>query len=288
METTATEVAEVTESGEKFDISILWNKLVDFATNTGGKLIGAILLLIVGAIIIRLVMKAIRKSKFVNRSDSTVAHFLVNFIKVILDALLIISVIGILGVPLTSVVAIVTSAGVTVGLALQGALSNLAGGIMILIFKPFRLGDYISTTGHEGTVKDIGIFYTVLATVDNREVTIPNGTIMGASIINVSAYDTRRVDLVFSVAYGTDVARVNTIILEEAKKHELALTGPEPFCRLSAEAASALEFTLRVWCKKEDYWQVHFDLTESIHNKLVEEGIEIPFQQVDVHIRDQQ
>lgn len=277
-----TEVVE--ESG--FDFSALWDKILEIGANVGGKLIFAILVLIIGSIFIKCLMKILRKSRLFKKADTTVARFLLNFIRITLNILLVVTIIGILGVPLTSVVAVIASAGVTVGLALQGALSNLAGGIMILIFKPFKLGDYISTAGHEGTVQDIGIFYTVLATVDNREVTIPNGTVMGSSIVNVSAYDTRRVDLVFSVAYGTDVAHVSEVILAEANKHELTLDDPAAFCRLSAEAESALELTLRVWCKKEDYWQVHFDLKEAIHQRFVEENITVPFKQIDVHIAD--
>ncbi len=255
-------------------------------TDVGGRLLGAILVLILGAILIRLIMKGLRKSKFFGKTDATVAHFLLSFIKITLNILLVVSVVGILGVPLTSVVAIIASAGVTIGLALQGALSNLAGGIMILIFKPFRIGDYVSAAGHEGTVQDIGIFYTVLATVDNREVTIPNGTVTSSSIVNVSAYETRRVDLVFNVAYGTDVARVSELMLDVAKKHELALTDPAPFCRLSAEAKSSLELTLRVWCNSSDYWQLYFALKEAVGARLAEKNIQIPFNQLDVHVKN--
>ncbi len=277
-------VAEQTNSF--FDLSALGDKLLGLATEVGGKLLGAILLLIFGGLFIRLLVKGLRKSKLFKKSDATVAHFLVNFIKIALDIVLIVTVIGILGVPMSSVVAVIASAGVAVGLALQGSLSNLAGGIMILIFRPFKLGNYISAVGYEGTVKDIGIFYTVLTTVDNKEVTIPNGTIMGTSIVNFSAYDLRRVDLTFNVAYGTDVAHVNELILAKAKEHALTLDDPAPFCRLSAHHDSSLEITLRVWCKNCDYWQVNFDLKENINNLFIENGVKIPFNQLDVHLVD--
>lgn len=279
---TTTEAVE--ETANKFDISILWDKLIELGTNVGGKLIGAILVLVIGAIFIRILMKALRKSKLFNKTDATVAKFLLNFIKIALEVLLIVSVVGILGVPLTSVVAVIASAGVTIGLALQGALSNLAGGIMILIFKPFKIGNYIVAAGHEGTVRDIGIFYTVLSTVDNREVTIPNGTIMSSSIVNVSAYDTRRVDLSISVAYDSDIDAVKTILAETAAENPLVLKDPATAVLLGEHGQNALIFYLRAWVKSEDYWTVNFDLLETVKKRLTEKGIKIPYQQLDVHI----
>ncbi|MCQ2400138.1 MAG: mechanosensitive ion channel family protein, partial [Clostridia bacterium] len=214
-----------------------------------------------------------------------VAPFLLNFIKITLNVILVVAVIGILGVPMTSVITVIASAGVAIGLALQGALSNLAGGLMILIFKPFKIGNYVLVNGLEGTVKDIGIFYTVLDTIDNCEITIPNGTVMGSPIKNFSSHDRRRVDMDIQVAYGSDVKRVNEILLEEISKHELAILDPAPFARLTNMQDSALVFTIRVWCKTEDYWPFKFDLNERIVNRLNAEGVVIPFNQLDVHIK---
>lgn len=266
------------------DWNELWNTLINFAVSVGGKILGALLVLIIGRIVIKLVMKMVRKSKFIERSEATVSHFLINFLNIALNIILVVSLIAILGVPMASVVAAIASAGVAIGLALQGALSNLAGGIMILIFKPFRIGNFIDTGSGSGTVMDIGIFYTVLKTVDNKEITIPNGTVMGAAITNYSVHDTRRVDFTFSVAYGTDVDRVKGILLEEAAKHELVLKDPAPFARLAVQNASSLDFALRVWVNSGDFWTVNFDLLEAINNRFIAENIEVPFNQLDVHI----
>lgn len=266
------------------DWNALWDSLLAFIVTVGGKLLGALLVLIVGRFVIKTVMKMVGKSKFMEKSEPTVAHFLTNFLRIGLNIILIVSIIAILGVPMASVVAAIASAGVAIGLALQGALSNLAGGIMILIFKPFRIGNFIDTGSGTGTVTDIGIFYTVLKTADNKEITIPNGTIMGAAITNYSVHETRRVDFTFSVAYGTDVERVKSILLEEAAKHELVLKDPAPFARLAVQNASSLDFTLRVWVNSNDYWTVNFDLLETINDRFIAEKIEVPFNQLDVHI----
>ncbi len=261
------------------------NWMVGVLQDVGLKLIASAIVFIVGRFLIKLLIKALRNGKIGQKMEPTASHFLLNFISIALYVILAVTIIGIMGVPMASVVAAIASAGVAIGLALQGSLSNLAGGIMILLFHPFRVDHFIEAAGFSGTVKDIDIFYTVLHTPDNKVVTIPNGTIMSSSIINYSINDTRRVDLVFSVAYGTDADKVKAILLEEAGKHELALKDPEPFCRLTKQAESSLDFTLRVWVKKDDYWQLNFDLLESIHARFEEEKIEIPFNQIDVHMK---
>lgn len=260
------------------------NGLLVTVANIGLKLLAAILVLVIGRIVIRWVIKLIGKSKFAQKTDATVVRVLTNFISAGLYAILIVSVIGIMGVPMASVIAVIASAGVAIGLALQGALSNLAGGIMIMILRPFHIGDYVEITDLSGTVKDVGIFYTVITTGDNKTITIPNGSVMGASITNYSVNKTRRVDLVFNVAYGTDVEKVKSILLEEADKHELVLKDPAPFARLTKQSESSLDFTLRVWVESANYWKVNFDLLETLNNRFTEENIEIPFNQLDVHI----
>ncbi len=268
-------------------LTSLWNKLIEFGTTFGAKLLGTLAVLIVGRILVKWVIKLVRKSKPMQKADPTVARFFVNVLSVVLNIILVISIIGILGVPMASVITVLATAGVAIGAALQGSLSNLAGGIMILIFHPFRLDEFIEVGSYSGTVKDIGIFYTVLHTGDNRSVTIPNGTIMSSEIVNYSVNATRRVDLTFSAAYGTDVALVRQVLLEEAEKHELALKDPAPFCRLSQQNDSSLDFVLRVWTKKEDYWTVNFDLLEAINNRFAAEGIEVPYNTIDVNITSQ-
>lgn len=263
----------------------LKDKLVGFATDLGGKLIVAIVVLVLGFYLVKLLVRALGRSKLMKR-DPTVAKFLSGALKIALNTLVVVTVISILGVPMSSIIAVIASAGVAIGLALQGALSNFAGGLMILLFRPFRIGDFVDAGGHSGTVKEIGIFYTVLTTPDNREVTIPNGSITGASVVNYSVNDTRRVELVISVAYGSDVDRVCAVLLEEAKKNTLVLSDPAPFARLTKQNESSLDFTVRVWTKKDDYWSVNFDLLEAIQKRLDAEGIEIPFPQIDVHMRE--
>lgn len=262
----------------------LINSLISLATTVAGKIVGAILVFIVGKFIIKAVMKTIKKSKFTEKADATVSHFLQNFINIALNILMVVIIIGILGVPMASVVTVIASAGVAVGLALQGSLSNLAGGIMILIFKPFKIGNFVEVAGATGTVQDIGIFYTTITTVDNKEVTVPNGTVMASTITNYSTHDTRRLDFTFSVAYGTDVEKVKAVLLEEANKNALVLKDPSPFARLSVQNASSLDFALRVWVNSGDYWTVNFDLLEAVNARFIKEGIEIPFNQLDVHL----
>ena len=260
--------------------------LLTKATDLGLKLLAAVVVVIIGRLVIKWAMKLFGKSKFAQKNDPTVINILTNFLSIGLYALLLVSVIAILGVPMASIVAVIASAGVAIGLALQGALSNLAGGIMILILRPFHIKDFVDIGGSSGVVTDIGIFYTTLTTGDNKVVTIPNGTVMADSITNYSIKDTRRVDLVFNVAYGTDVEKVKSILLEEADKHEKTLKDPAPFARLTKQSESSIDFTLRVWANNADYWQVNFDLLEAINNRFAAEGIEIPFNQLDVHVKN--
>ncbi|MBQ7336191.1 MAG: mechanosensitive ion channel [Clostridia bacterium] len=262
-----------------------WKWLLEVARDVGLKLIAALLVFLIGRMVIRAVVKSLRRGKMGKRLEPTVSHFLCNFINIALYILLTVTIVGILGVPLASVVTAIASAGVAIGLALQGSLSNLAGGIMILIFHPFRVGDFVEAGGFSGTVSDIDVFYTVLNLPDNRVVTIPNGVMMAESITNYSANEIRRVDLVFHVAYGSDVGAVVARLLEEATKQEAVLKEPAPFCRLTEQGESSLDFTLRVWVKQEQYWQVKFDLLEAVHQRLYKEGLEIPFRQLDVHLK---
>ena len=261
------------------------NTLLGWATDLGKRLLIAIVVLIVGRILIKWVIKVVTKGKFAQKNDKTVVTVLSHFLSAALYVVLAVIIIGILGIPTASVITVIASAGVAIGLALQGALSNIAGGIMILILRPFRVGDFVEVAGHSGSVSDIGIFYTVLTTGDNKVITIPNGTVMGDNIVNYSVKKTRRVDFTFSAAYGTDVEKVKALLLEEANKHEKVLKDPAPFARLSKQNDSSLDFTMRVWVNSADYWTVNFDLLETLNKRFEEEGIEIPFNQLDVNIK---
>lgn len=258
-------------------------RLLDLASTLVLRLAAALILLTLGRWLIKWLVRSLQGSKPIRRTDPAVQRFLENSLRVGLNILLAVSVIAVMGIPMTSALALLTSAGVAIGLALQGALGNLAGGVMILIFRPFRLEDFIEAGAFSGTVTDIGFFYTVLKTPDNRAVTIPNGTVMSEEIVNYSAHPTRRLDLTLSIPYECAPKRISQIILEEVTKREGVLLEPEPFCCLAEQGESALLFTLRVWVNTPDYWPMKFALLEAVHCRLEKEGIHVPYRQLEVH-----
>ena len=262
----------------------IMNYLVELATSAGLKLLAAIVLVIVGLKGIKWLRKWIRTSEKLNKIDNSLRSFMISFSSVVLYIVLFITVAVILGIPTTSFITMLASCGVAVGLALQGSLSNFAGGIMILLFKPFKVGDYIDAAGESGTVTEISVVYTELLTVDNKRIIIPNGTITNSVIENYSAENIRRVDFTFNTAYDSDIDKVKKIITEILESHPKALKNPECFVRLSAHNDSALTYTARVWCKTDDYWDVNFDVIESVKKAFDENGIPIPYNQLDVHI----
>ena len=268
-------------------INSLINTVVNLGTSIGLKLIWAIIILIFGLKISKSFTKAFGKAKFLEKLDPSVGKFLTSIVHVAMNCLVVVSAALMIGVPAASFIAALGSAGLAVGLALQGSLSNLAGSIMFLVFSPFKVGDYIEVAGVAGTVQEVNFFYTVLNTPDNKRITIPNSTASNAVVVDYSTNENRRVDFKFSVAYGTDIDKVKEILLDEANKHELVckdLEGNEPFAKLSEQADSSLNFILRVWAKGSDYWTVNFDILNNVHKRFKEEGIEIPFNQLDVHV----
>ena len=226
----------------------------------------------------------LKKGKGFQRMDESVASFLGSFINVALKILIVIIAGATVGMDVTALSAVLASAGVTVGLALQGSLSNLTGGIMILIFRPFKVGDYIDNHTDSGTVREIGIFYTTLDTPDNKRITIPNGLLSNATVVNYSAEDTRRVDMEFSVAYTTDIDKVNKVMRAVVEANDKVLKDPAPFTALLRQDASALVFGVRVGAKNSDYWNVYFSIGENMKKAFDTMGIEIPFNQLDVHL----
>lgn len=262
----------------------LLNKLIEFGTSLGLKLLGAIVVFIVGRKLIKVLKKWINTSKKLDNLDIGVRSFAASFASISLTVILLITVAMILGIPTTSFITALASCGVAIGLALQGSLSNLAGGIMILIFKPFKVGDYIKTTDAEGNVSNITVMYTILRTYDNKIITIPNGSLTNNVIENYTDQENRRVDLIFTTDYNCDIDEVKTILINAVNSHKLVLKDPEPFARLSAHGDSALEFTVRAWCKTEDYWDVRFDLLEKIKKEFDKNNISIPYPQLDVHL----
>lgn len=263
----------------------LWAALAELGTSFGMKLLGAILILVIGLKVSKWAVKLWTRSKGYQKIDTTVARFLANAIKAILYTVVIMSAVITIGVPAASLITILGSAGVAVGLALQGSLSNLAGSIMIMIFRPFKIGDFIEGNGVSGTVEDITMFYTIIKTGDNKVVTAPNGALSNGNIINYSKKDIRRVDLTVSAAYGTDVEKVKTLLMKLATENELILKDPAPFVALKEHGASSIDFVFRVWVNSGDYWTVNFGLLENVYNAFAENGIEIPFPQMDVHVK---
>ena len=258
---------------------------VEYITTMGVRIMGSVVLLIGGFKLIKLFVRFITRSKWYGKIEPGAQSFIKSFLKVTLKIILIVTIAAILGIPMTSMVALLASAGLAIGLALQGALSNLAGGLMILIFKPFKVGDYIDTHTDQGTVEEINIFYTVLKTFDSKIITMPNGELTNTSIVNYSKEKLRRVDFEFTVAYDSDIDKVKEILLAIADSHELALKDPPVFARLSRHGDSALVFVLRIWCEAADYWTIYFDVMESVKKEFDKAKIEIPYPQMDVHMR---
>ncbi len=259
--------------------------LVSFLTTFGVKLIAALLVLFVGLKIAKFLVNLISASRLFQHIDTTAHHFLINVIGVVFKAIVFITAIGILGVPLTSVITIIASCGVAVGLALQGGLSNLAGGIIIIILKPFKIGDYIMEGGVDGTVEDIGIFYTTLLTPDNKRVIIPNGTLMNSTVTATNQLETRRVDFTFSVAYSSDIEKVKKVINYVVSNTENVIADRGINVFLAKQNESSMDFSVRVWTRTENYWDVYFSINENMKKAFDKAEIEIPFPQVDVHMK---
>jgi small conductance mechanosensitive channel len=242
-----------------------------------GKIIFAIVVYFVGKAVINFILKLLKKSPFINKLDGAVRTFTLSFVKIGLFVLLVISIIGILGVDTASIITVLASAGVTIGLALQGALANLAGGIMLLVFKPFKLGDYVDAAGVSGVVQEVTLFYTVINTLDNKRITVPNGSLMNTNVVDYSTEEFRRVDLTFACAKGEAPAKVQEIMLSVMNANDKVLSAPaEPFARLSGGTNESMEFTVRAWCKNADYWTVYFDLTQGITEALGAAGVKAP------------
>ena len=267
-------------------LSALWAKIAEYITTFGVRLIIAIVITIIGLKLIKMLTKLIERGKGYKKLTKTAQVLFKDTVKILLYFVLVITVAGLLGVSMTSMIAVLGSAGLAVGLALQGSLANLAGGFMILLFRPFEVGDFISDGSHDGTVADIGVFYTTLTTVDNKRIMIPNGALSNSAVTDFSAKETRRVDCTFSVAYGSDIDAVKEALMLIMENHDLILKDPAPFVRLTKHDESALVFTTRAWVKTADYWTVYFDMLEAAKKLFDKKGIEIPFPQVDVHLKD--
>ena len=265
-------------------LSELAKKGIDLLGTYGGKIVLALVVLIVGYFIIRLLVKLISKGIDKMKLDEMIKHIAKSVVKVLLYAILIISVVEILGVSMSSVVAVLASCGLAIGLALQGAFGNLAGGLMIIIFKPFKIGDYIESTGAEGYVRDISIFYTTIMTLDNKKILVPNGDLMNANVTNFSAADKRRVDQDFKITNDIDADFVKRVLLQAAVDTEGVLTDPEPFARMTNVDDDTYIFSVRAWCETPNYWDVLYDLIENCSKALAENGIDDPEERIAVRL----
>ena len=252
-------------------------KLKILLVNYSPNIITALVLLIVGIILIDLATKGIKMIMKNRNVDTTVRRFLGDLVNWTLKALLFVAVISKLGVATTSFAAIIGAAGLAIGLALQGSLSNFAGGTLIMLFKPFKIGDLIEAQGEIGVVKDIEIFTTKLIGLSNRQIIIPNGALSNGNIINYSSEGTRRVDLVFGVSYDADIKESKNVLMNVLASHPKVLKDPAPTVNVLELADSSVNFAARPWCKTEDYWTVYFDITENTKLALDKAGIDIPY-----------
>mgnify|MGYP000550487454 FL=1 len=262
-------------------------KIVNWATTDGIKLIIGIFLLWIGWKLAKKIVNILNKALERRNVDVTIRSFLDTFLEVILKGLVILVVLEYVGIKTTGVAALVASAGVAIGLALQGSLSNFAGGLVILLIRPFNVGDYVEGAGHNGVIEKIGMFYTHMVSVDNKLILVPNGTLANGSIVNYSAKELRRVDLTFGVGYEQDILKVKRVLSNIVEAHDLILKTPEPFIALSNHGDSAINFVVRVWVNNSDYWKVHFDLLESVKVAFDNEDISIPYPQMDLHIKNE-
>lgn len=259
--------------------------IIRWVTTKGIKLIIGIVILYIGWKLVNKLVKVMTKALEKRKVDVTLSSFLDTFVEIVLKIIVVVIFMGYVGIDTAGIAALVASAGVAIGLALQGSLSNFAGGVIILLIRPFNVGDYIEGAGESGTIEKIGIFYTHMTTVDNKLVLIPNGSLANGIIVNYSAKDLRRVDLTFSVGYEQDIIKVKRVLSNIVNKHDLILKTPEPFIALSAHGDSAINFVVRVWVNNSDYWKVHFDLLEEVKVKFDEDNISIPYPQMDLNIK---
>ncbi|MEG1255337.1 mechanosensitive ion channel domain-containing protein [Clostridium sp.] len=263
----------------------LLEKLVTWAATNGIKLIVGLIALWIGWKLISKVVEIMNAFLEKKNVDLTLRTFLDGFVSIALKILLVIVIMTSVGIETSGFAALIASAGLAVGLALQGSLSNFAGGVIILLIRPFNVGDFIEGAGQAGTVEKIGIFYTYLLTPDNKQILVPNGNLSNNSVVNYSSKETRRVDLKFSIAYEEDVIQVKKILQGIIATETLILQDPAPFIALSEHANSSINFVVRVWCKTGDYWTIYFNLLEKVKVKFDEEKISIPYPQMDVHLQ---
>ncbi len=274
----------VQEYQETLDSAIAW--LGEFAVSYGLQLVGAVIALIVGLWVVKKISGGIYRMMEKREVEPSLRSFLRSFISVLLKILVVISILGMVGVEMTSFIAILGAAGLAIGLALSGTLQNFAGGVLILLLKPFKVGDVVEAQGFMGTVTDIQIFNTVITTFDNIVNIVPNGSLATGPITNYSLKDTRRAQWVFSIAYGDNYQKAHQVLKKLITEDERILKEPEPFIFLSELNDSSVDITVRAWIKSEIFWPVFFSMSEKVYDAFAKEGLNIPFPQMDVHLHN--
>ena len=273
---------EVVETGAQ--LSRAMDSLIEQGAALGWTLVKALLVFVIGRFLIGLINQFVKRVLLKRNIDPSIKTFVGSLVHITLMVLLVVSVVGALGVQTASFAALLASAGVAIGMALSGNLSNFAGGLIILIFKPYKVGDFIEALNMSGTVKEIQIFHTVLTTGDNKVIYIPNGSLSSNAVINYSNQQQRRVDWTFGVEYGTDYAKVKSILEDILAQDERILQEPAaPFVAMSQLADSSVNYVVRVWVKSADYWDVYFDITRIVYERFNAEGIGFPFPQLTIH-----
>jgi small conductance mechanosensitive channel len=262
----------------------LLDTVIEWGAHYGLKIVGAIAIFIIGRIVVGILARITRRLMERSQSDETLTKFVVSLVKTALLAILFIVVLNQLGVQTTSFVAIIGAAGLAIGFALQGSLANFAAGVMLIIFRPFRAGDFVEAGGAVGIVEEVGIFSTIMRTGDNKKIIIPNSGVTGGNIVNYSAKDTRRIDLVFGIGYEDDLKKAKGLLERIISEDSRILKDPAPVVAVSELADSSVNFIARPWVKSGDYWSVYWDLTEKVKLTFDAEGISIPYPQQDVHM----
>jgi len=266
------------------NVNTYWEEYSPLIVEYGTNLIYALVVLLIGLWIVKMITGSVRKMMLKSKMDDSLVPFLSSLVNTLLKAMVIISALGMLGIEMTSFIAILGAAGLAVGMALSGTLQNFAGGVMILIFKPFKVGDFIDAQGHMGTVKEIQIFNTILNTPDNKIIIIPNGGLSTGSMTNFSAMETRRVDWKFGIAYGDNVDKAEEVLRKLIAADKRIKTDPEPFIVVGELGDSSVNLVVRVWVNASDYWGVFFDMNKKVYQTFDKEGLSIPFPQMDVHL----
>ena len=275
---------QTVEELSKVDFNEVWSQLLSSAVDLGLKILVALVIYWVGKSLINLLYKVVKKALEKRQVDASINSFVLSLVRVVMMFVLIITIIGVLGINTSSFVALFASAGVAVGMALSGTLQNFAGGVMILLFKPFKVGDWIDAAGVSGGVKEIQIFNTLLTTGDNKVIIVPNAKLSNDMVVNYSKAGTRRVDWTFGIAYGDDYDKAKSVLMQFIKEDKRIQQTPAPFVALNALADSSVQIVVRAWVDGADYWGVYFGMNERVYKEFGKYGLSFPYPQMDVHI----